>query len=195
MTIVPFRKRMLAPVVGCAIALLTAGGCGPGDAPPGFGEDEHHDVLLAATAVGGGALAADYDFENEPVEVTLSASLEGVRIYTAADPGLMMLEEDEPDEGVFVLADDTAVSMEITAASAGVSFLFANQRLSAVGDSVVLGTTPELHGHGVWQVAVPDDDTGTEERVLGFKLTTTNPAYGPSPEYHVHFELVEAEGE
>lgn len=168
-------RRFVASSLLLLLAALGAMGCGP--SPSNFPE-EHFDVLIAATAEGGGDLAADYDFA-EPVPVFLSATLGGLELYSAADPGFAPLEADEPDEGFHVVADGVDVSLEITALDPGVRVKFGSVTLDEVGDSVVLGTTPELHTHGEWQVVVPEGTT-TGEFSLAFRLISDSPDYGPS---------------
>jgi hypothetical protein len=165
------RKRALA-----VLALVVAAGCGP--SPANFPPDEHHDILLASTEAGGGPLAADFDF-SEPVPVFLSATLGGLNLYSSTDPGFMLLDVDEPDEGFFAIEDDVTVSFEVTALDPGVQVKFEDETLDEVGDSVVLGTTPELHQHGEWQVVVPEGVT-SGSFALSFRLTTDSPAYADS---------------
>lgn len=164
-----------APRLLLGAAFLAAAGCGP--SPSNF-PDEHFDVLVAATGAGGGNLAGDYDF-SEPVPVFLSATLGGLDLYSAADPGFAPLEADEPDEGFYVVDDGVDVRFEITALDPGVRVKFADVTLDDVGDSVVLGTTPELHTHGEWQVVVPEGTTSGNFS-LSFRFVTDSPDYGPS---------------
>lgn len=171
----PALRRFAAPILLLGLALLGATGCGP--SPSNFPE-EHFDVLIAATEAGGGELAIDYDF-TEPVPVFLSATLGGLDLYSAADPGFAPLEADEPDEGFYVVEDGVEVSLEITALDPGVRVKLGSVTLDQVGDSVVIGTTPELHTHGEWQVVVPEG-TSAGEFSLSFRFVTDSPDYGPS---------------
>jgi len=173
------------------VALLASAGCAP-DAPPGFGQggDDHFDILIASTADGGGALAADYDF-SQPIEVFFNQCLGGsgqtceggIQLYSAEDPGIMMLETDESDESFFVLEDDTTVALEIIAADPGASLFLGGVLLDQPGDSVDLPTVPDLHTHGDWQVAAPGGGNVTGPYSLSFKLTTTSLLYSESQSY------------
>ncbi len=167
------RAWLRATILG--LAALAATGCGP--SPSNF-PDEHFDVLIAATDEGGGDLAIDYDF-TEPVPLFLSATVGGLDLYSAADPGFAPLEEDEPDEGFYVVEDGVDVSLEVTALDPGVRVKFGSVTLDEVGDSVVIGTTPELHTHGEWQVVVPEGTTAGAFS-LSFRFVADSPDYGPS---------------
>lgn len=168
-------SRAIVSTLLLGLVVLVAGGCGP--SPANF-PDEHFDVLIAATDEGGGELAADYDF-SEPVPVFLSATLGGLDLYSAADPGFAPLETNEPDEGFYVVEDGVDVSFEITAIDPGVRVKFGTVTLDEVGDSVVIGTTPELHTHGEWQVVVPEGTTAGEFS-LSFRFVSDSPVYGAS---------------
>ena len=171
------RARSRATVSSLLLGLVVLAGAGCGPSPSNF-PDEHFDVLIAATDENGGDLAADYDF-SEAVPVFLSATLGGLDLYSAADPGFAPLEENEPDEGFYVVEDGVDVSLEITALDPGVRVKFGTVTLDEVGDSVVIGTTPELHTHGEWQVVVPEGTTAGEFS-LSFRFVTDSPDYGPS---------------
>lgn len=156
--------------------LLGVAGCGP--SADNFPPDEHFDVLIAATGEGGGDLAVDYDFD-EPIPVFFSATLGGLDLYSASDPGFAPLEADEPDEGFYVVEDGVEISLEITALGEGVRIKFGSVTLDEVGDTAVIGTTPEVHTHGEWQVVVPEG-VATGSFAVSFRLTTDSPSYGPS---------------
>ena len=171
-----------------SLALVAALGCGP--SPDNF-PDEHVDIAIASDESGGGSLAADYDFD-EPIEVFESAMIGGFTLWSGADPGFEMLESDEPDEGFYALEDGVTVSLEIVALDPAAQFKFGEVTLDEPGDSVVLGTTPELHGHGEWQLVLPEGvDTGSYE--LSFRFTTTSAQYSASPSATVTITPTEGE--
>lgn len=164
-----------ALVFSLGLALL-APACAP--SPDNFPDDEHLDIAIASTNPGGGALVADYDFE-KLIEVTQSASIGGFTLWSGTDPGIGMLDEDEPDRGLYVLDDGVTVSMELVASEGGARFKFGELTIEEPGDSLLLGTTPELHGHGEWQLVLPSETTSGRYE-LSFKLTTTSPDYADS---------------
>lgn len=181
----------IARLAGAVVVLALVAGCGP--SPDDFPPDDHADVLVAATGEGAGNLAVDYH-SDEPIAVFLSASLGGFDLYSASDPGFALLEEDEPGEGLFVVADDVEIALEITALDEGVRLKVGAVTLDEVGDAVVLGSTPDLHTHGEWQVVVPAGVT-TGSHALSFRFTTSAPDYGPSEPVTVVLELSQGDPE
>ncbi|MBM4269717.1 MAG: hypothetical protein FJ144_24470 [Deltaproteobacteria bacterium] len=168
-----WQRRGLAP---CILALALAA-CGS-PSPVETNADGHVDILIASDEPGAGGLAIDYDFTT-PIEVFESASIGGMTLWSGADPGLMQLFSDEPDEGFYVLDDDVTVSLEIVALDPAAKFKFGGVTLDEPGDSVVLGTTPRLHGHGEWQLVLPEDvHEGAYE--LSFRVTTESETYADS---------------
>jgi hypothetical protein len=179
------RRLLLAALVAALVA-----GCGPGSKPEGFGEGGHEevDLIVGSTLAGGGRLAVEYDFDRE-VEVTPSATLGGMTLFTSSDPGFDALEEDEPEESFFVLDDGTAVTVEITAIDPGAAVRIRGVTLDAIGEAAVLGTMPDLHHHPEWQLALPEGVI--ETRTLSFKLTAASGAYDESEEYTLTLVPVE----
>jgi hypothetical protein len=175
------RRARLQLAAAAALALCLVGGCGPGSTPDGFGDDAHHelDLLAASDADDGGRLAVEYDFDR-PVETSLAATLGGVSLFTATDPGFNLLAEDEPEHGLFALAEGVTVTVEITAVEDGAAVKVGDATLDAPGEAAVLGTSPEIHLHPEWQLALPEGVN--ETRSLSFKLTTGDPRYTESAE-------------
>jgi hypothetical protein len=187
------RRRAPArqPLVGALLAALLAA-CGPGPAPPGFGESEHAgDMIVGSTADGGGDLAVEYDFD-EPVVVTLSTSIGSFILYTASEPGFDLLVRDEPEESFYVLSGGVDVRLEVVEIEPGVQIKIGDAVLDAVGESAELGTTPELHLHPEWQLVLPEDAAPGEYGV-SFKLTTTSSVYGESAVHAVTIAVGEGE--
>jgi hypothetical protein len=163
---------LCALVVSCALA------------PAGVWAHGGSSMLISSTADGGGALQAEYDF-SAVSRLSFSASLPGpVSVYTGVEPAFDLLAADEPLEPSYVLDDATQVSVEITAIDAGKTAMKIGATvLSAVGDSVVLGTTPFPHTHPELQLllTLPEGEFG--EGSVSFKLTTPSAAYGESEIY------------
>jgi hypothetical protein len=177
-------------ILGASLLAAALTGCGgAGDPPPGWGDNLHSDITLASDEKGGGRLAIAFDFTKE-IEVAFvqcfggsdAACTGGVRLYAAEDPGFTTLKNDDPDESLFVLPDDVEISLEITAADPEVSLFVSGKTLQDAADSAVLGTTPEMHAHGSWQLAIPADDPVAESYAIAFKLTTGD-GFADSAEY------------
>jgi hypothetical protein len=161
------------------------------------------DMLLASTASGGGALTIEYDFDTVvglDYDPTLSGTL-GLSAYTATDPGFDALEADEPGEGLFRVADGTDVTVEITSLDEGrVAMLLNGMLLDAPGESVLIGTQPDLHHHPELRLLLmlPADQPG--EGTVCFRLTTASAAYTDSGSFcmklsNTHLFVDFAEGE
>jgi hypothetical protein len=184
------NRRNFALTTFSALLLTTAAGCGPGDAPDGWGLDVHTDMVIASTAAGGGALTIDFDFSEEIALGTPQCiggdgdtCVGGILLYTSESPGFDALLEDEPDEGVYALVEGVDIRMVLTDRSPEASFFVDGVTLDTIGESVVLGESLDgLHVHGAFQVAVPG---GTEQRdfFLAFELATDSPAYSGSQEF------------
>jgi hypothetical protein len=189
-------------------AMLAAPGCGSDDDGENMGggstatptpsptvsptpeEPPHTENLFGSTAEGSGALTVDAKSE---VEVFFSACLggtgptcdNGTVVYTGTDPGFEEAEEDEPDEPLFVLVDGTPVSLQVTAIEPGVSLKFDDVTLNAVGQSVLLGTTPGVHRDLEWTLSAAGGEGVPEGRSVSLKMTTTSSTYTESAEFTV----------
>jgi hypothetical protein len=182
------RAALRAAVVSVYVASLTA--CGAGSKPDGFGEHGHEDMLIASTAAGGGQLTIEYDF-TQAVETSESATIGGTVLFSATDPGFAVLEEDEPDEGLFVIPEEgVSITVEVTAVDEGASMKLGDAILDAVGESAVLGAShEELHVHPEWGLALPEGVV--EDRTIAFKLTTDAPEFEESESFTVTLTPVE----
>lgn len=184
-------SRTLRALLLTMIAAGLAGCGGAGDPPPGYGDNLHGDLTLASTEEGGGSFAIAYDFD-EPVETSFVQCFGGeapectggVRLYAAEDPGFVALGIDSVAEDLYALPDDTEVTLELVAADEGASLSIEGSTLAQPGDQASIGSTPDLHAHGSWQVAVP----GGTEPAESYSLTIRVVAGGDfeaSPEYVV----------
>jgi len=176
---------------GFALAAIAGlAGCGGfGDPPPGWGDHLHTDITIAGSAPSGGELAIAFDFD-EPIEVEFSqcfggtgAECEGgVLLYAAEDPGFALLVLDDADESLFVLPDGIEIELELMSADAEATLFVEGTTLSAPGDRVVLGTTPEVHLHGSWQLAIPASAEPQASYAFTFRLLSDD-GIDPSAEY------------
>ncbi len=135
-------------------------------------------LFVGAGAAGGGTLVIDHDFSH-PVIVSEDVRVGDRVLYAANEPSFEPPEHEDDD--LFLLADGTTVSVEITALGDTVAMKLAGVELDHVGASVVLGTAPTLHRHPEWQLTLPEGATACQ--TISFRLTTTSPAYESSETY------------
>lgn len=153
---VPPRRRATHRWAGVFLAwTLGVAACGSPSPVEPSPDDGHVDLIIGSTEPSGGALVLDYDF-GLPFEVFESTTIGGFTLWSGTDPGFAQAETDEPDEGVYALEDGVTVSLEVTALEAGTRFRFGDVTVDEVGERVALGTVPDLHGHGEWQVTLPE---------------------------------------
>lgn len=138
------------------------------------------DMLVGSTVSGGGALGIAYDF-TPPIVVTESASGGGSTLYSGTDPGWDLLVA--PTGGLAPLPSGVPVTVVATAIDPGASFKIGPTTLSAVGHSRLLGTTPSLHVHPIWQLVLPAGTVGS--RTIAFRLVTAAAGWAESPVYVV----------
>lgn len=172
-------------VTGAVLILFLAGGlsgCGCGGGSSGASGGEDIDIVVGASAAGGGELRALFD-ETTPVGVSPTASLGTVILYGSTNPGFFAAEQDDPQEGLFALASGTTISVEIVRIDAGAAVKFADTILDAAGESYSLGTAPRIHFHPEWQLALAMGDEA--DRTVTLKLATTSPIYAESPPFTV----------
>jgi hypothetical protein len=184
-----------------AATLLASAGCGDdGDvrvgAPTGGGGHSH--AAIGSTEAGGGALATEYNFSNVS-GLTHSACLGGnehehceggLAVYQGTSPAFRQLTQADIDEGssLHILDQGTPLSFEITALEAAqdvsVSFLFGDATLDQVGETVHLGTTPDFHRGGTWQMVLPGGEENFQEHgSITFRFFSTAPEYSQSSEH------------
>lgn len=171
-------------------------------------EHEHREVEIGSTEDGGGALAANFDYER-PISLFFNSCIGGegdecsggIRLYSAPNPGFVPHAHDHEAEGsggdhgeggghedeIFELAGDTALSIEIIAITAGLSMTIEGERLDEPGQSAALGTTPDFHADVETFLALEDDDSVEGDYRLSFRLLTDSPTYDDSAEYEIHF--------
>jgi hypothetical protein len=171
---------------------------GTANPPPGGGGHEH--IYIGSTEPGGGALLGDFDFEHKVATASFTECLGGsgdqcvggVAIYTATAPAFALITPSREEPGKHVLADDTPISLELTAIDSAVRVRVAERFMSQPGESDLIGITP-FHSHGEFQVAVPGpsehhharDHDGEEENEhhVSFRFTSSAPALAPSESY------------
>jgi len=153
----------------------------------------HVEVLAGSNQEGGGMLVDHKEFQGSiPVYFVHCFNGQGddctggTVLYTAGSPGVEALEESDPEESLFVLEDDTPLSLEVVAIDEGLSFVFEGETLSKPGDTADLGTTPELHADLETQLTLPGGDL--HEVSVTFRLKTTRqPPYSDSEPFMITF--------
>jgi len=184
------RARLRTLVCLSLLVLGTsASGCWQ-DGPIPEQEEEELEIIFGSTEADGGALATDYDF-GVPVAVTLSADLGEFVVYTGTDPGFVSLEGGDGEDGLFPLADDLPVRIEITDIDEGVQIKIGEVVLSSIGDAALLGETP-IHIHPEWQLIVPAAEE-PQPRFVSFVLATTDDRFAPSEPYTATIAVAEEE--
>jgi hypothetical protein len=139
------------------------------------------DVIVGATRADGGGLRIVHDF-SEPVLVTFSVSNDGLTRWTSSQPGFDApdpLTETGPD--FHPVKNGTPLRVEIVSLDPGASFKLGAEVLDTAGESAFLANAPDLHVHGEWRLILPDGVIGAYQ--IAVRLTTTSPAYAPSPPY------------
>jgi len=192
------KIRQKRPLPASAAALLAAGiaaaltGCGgAGEPPPGFGDNLHVDLTIGSSSASGGELAVGYNF-GRTVELEFSQCFGGagsdcaggVLLFAAEDPGFAPLVLDSPGESLFALPDQVEVEIEVVTADPEASLFIEGSTLQQSGDTAVLGTSPDLHKHGSWQLAIPADEEPAESYSFSFRLRSGG-GFDPSQKYVV----------
>ena len=137
-------------------------------------------LLLASTADGGGALAIEYDF-SVPVRLTPDVTVGDLARYSAIDPFFQIFEDDDPSESLYRIDDGAEVVFELVAIDPAIGVRVNGVNLLEAGNTVVIGTMPDLHADPEWQLTLPVGEV--ECRQLAFRLVATEAQYGPSETY------------
>ncbi len=139
-------------------------------------------IALASTLDGGGLLAGDYDF-SVPVLLSLDVVQGGLARYSATDPFFVILENDDPATSRYRIDDGTEVVFEIVAIDPAIGVRIEGANLLDAGDTVVMGTMPDLHTDPEWQLTLPEGEVDC--RQVSFRLISAAAQYGPSETHTV----------
>jgi hypothetical protein len=167
----------VSPRKGAGLLVLSlALACGA--ATPAVAQHDH--IALWSTEPGGGALTAEYDFDNRKVRVFQSfcTAGDGPCLFTSVDPAFLAPTEDDEGDEFHPIRDGTRISLEIVAIDAALTLSVSGNRLDAPGKTAALGIMPDIHNHPSWQLLVPKGEIG--DYAVSFKLTTTSPLYAES---------------
>jgi len=160
---------------------------------------QHDEIEFGSTEPGGGSLNADYNAEHEHLDFDTCLGgdppdcVGGIAVFSGDAPGYERVDEDMPDDSLYTLVDGTTVSLQIVEIDAGLSLRKDGATADAPGETLLLGTVPELdHTHVEYVVAVPG---GTEdwEMKVKVRLRAAGDTYGPSEPVEIVFR--EAHGD
>lgn len=153
-------------------------------------------IKIAANADGGGALVAHPEFDvAQPIPLFFAECFGGtgddcsggMRLFSAANPGLEPLDSAEPDQSLYTVADGTAITLAVTALDAGLSFHLGDAVLDRVGATVLLGQTPSFHSDLEAQLVLPGGGPPSGTFSAVFQLTTSSSKYQSSDPFTVKF--------
>lgn len=155
---------------------------------------QHGEVVYGSEEAGGGALHLHFDgddHQHADFDACLGGSGEncegGIALYSSEDPGYEPTEVDEPAESLYVLGDGATIAVEIVSIDEGFSLKRGDEIADAAGESVVLGTTPDLgHEHVEYVIAVPGG-TETFSKNVTLRLIDTSETYPPSEPLTLNF--------
>jgi hypothetical protein len=131
-------------------------------------------MRVGSTEMEAGALTVDnvpiaYVVESACVGGTGEHCDGGTVLYTGTSPGFNDLDEDDPNQPIYVLPEGIEISIELTGIEAGASVMVSGVVLDEVGETAVVNSTGHLHNHPTWQIAAPGG-THPEDRQISFRL-------------------------
>lgn len=159
-------------------------------------EPDHKEIKVASSSDGGGRLIGHPEFTiTNPIPLPYDDCFGGtgddceggMRLFSAVNPGIEPLDESEPEESLFTLADGVPVTLEVTAIDAGLTIRLGDIALDSPGDSVLLGETPGFHSNLETQLLIPGGGEPSGTFSVSFKLTTTSGLYTDSEVITVRF--------
>lgn len=165
-------------------------------------DDDHKEIVIAADGESGGALVAHAEFDTTaPIPLAFSDCFGGTgddcaggqRLFTAVNPGLSPLAESEPEQSRYTIAAGAPITLTVSALAEGLSFRLGQETLDGVGDSVVLGTTPDFHADLEAQLLIPADAAATAYAAT-FSVSTTAAGYTASAPLTVLFKAAASQG-
>src|SRR5262249_2770594 len=99
----------------------------------------HGDVfLVGSTEPGGGALVGANEI-SEPFEVVPQATIGGLTLYSGMFPSFEWPTENDAEVPLYLVPDDTAIGIEITAIDSGASIKLGASVLDQVGQTAIIG--------------------------------------------------------
>lgn len=139
------------------------------------------DMVIGASAENGGQLLVAHDF-GRPIRTSFSVSADGLTRWTSTQPGFDAVDPlSEAGPGFHPVKAGTPIRVELLAVDAGASFKLGPTVLDVPGATAFVANAPDLHVHGEWRLVLPDAVRGAFQ--IALRLSTTSPAYRPSPPY------------
>ncbi len=177
------RATLTGTCIACAGMVGTA-----------MAQHDHGDVIIARTAAG--QLAVEFENPDEPLGRVDVPAFSG---WIGDEPGFESIEEDEPDEDLYMLDPTANIQIEIVNISAGGFAVlppdfdvavddFNTSKLGA-GDTLDFGS-PAFHVHYLWVVSDTDWDGSTTEFDFQFRVLDRGAsAYAASDVYTATFAI------
>ena len=160
------------------------------------GEDDHKEIVIAADGAGAGALVAHAEYDTAtPIPLFFSDCFGGTgdecdggqRLFTAVNPGFSPIAASEPEESLYTVADGAPITLSVTALDAGLTLRLGEESLDSVGDSVLLGTTPDFHSDLEAQLLIAGGGEPSGTFSATFTVATTAAGYTTSAPFTVTF--------
>ena len=155
---------------------------------------EHTEIEYGSTEAGSGAMNYHFeggDHQHAAFDTCLGGSgddcIGGIALYSSDSPGYDPVEEDEPEDSLYVLDDGTTVGIEIIAIDEGFSLKHGEETADAPGEVLTLGTIPILeHDHVEYIIAVPGG-TETFSKNVTLRLIDESGTYADSEPLTLNF--------
>jgi hypothetical protein len=170
-----------------SLGVLLAAATAPVAYAGGDGHEHAGDLIVGRTDTG--ELAIEFDFEEPIVLQPTSGLLSG---WALDEPGMDVLEEDEPDEDFYQLPLAADVVFVVTSVDPGLKMWLAGfvEVLDSAGDEWHLGSVDTIHQHGTWHI--DSNDPGFNPSAgpwsMSFQLVDRGmSAYSDSPIYTMTF--------
>lgn len=161
--------------------------------------DPHSLIELGSAADGAGQLTGKLDFDGtqelplaDCVGGTGDECEGGTRLFSDTNPGFLPIAEDDAEHPIFTLPDGVPVTLEIVAIADALSLRVGEATLDSPGQTLSLGSTPEIHTHPEYLLAIPGGGGPAGEYELTVRLTTNAAPFTTSDDITITFVPTEA---
>lgn len=173
-----FAFKLMAMLLTC---LLPAGA---------FAHDGQ--MAIASSEPGGGVLLLHFD-ANARLRTTLIDSERGINTYRSTELGFAAQLEIDVANSLYPVAEGNTLRIQIFSVDAGAWMRIDGRKLDEVGESVPIGTTPNIHNHPEWLLTLPEHVAG--DFSISFRLLSRTPMYNDSGVYVVTLTNLPIDGE